>query len=147
MFFISWGSKWEYKRKEDGLAVSKLCPNCHRYGDFFEVVPTKYFTLFWMPIAPTETKNSLLECSECQERFYIQQSDYAAAPASRKKTNVIEMPSPEIKKPNSPTKEINFIFECENCEKKLRVPKSDSVYIVSCPNCKNSFKVKSGRRI
>jgi hypothetical protein len=47
-------------------------------GKFFEVIPTKYFSIFWIPIAPTESIKSLLECPNCHERFYIQQNDYSS---------------------------------------------------------------------
>jgi ribosomal protein L33 len=96
MFFVSWGSKWEYKTKENGLIIDKYCPECNRYGEFFEVIPTKYFTLFWIPIFPTETKKALLECPNCHERFYIQSSDYYSA---KKGPSVINTLPPIPKKP------------------------------------------------
>jgi len=144
MFFISWGSKWEYKRKDQGLIVGKLCPECNSYGEFFEVIPTKYFTLFWIPVSPTETKKSLLECPNCHERFYTQTQDYYSA---KQKPNVIEAPPPIKKRPKPPLKEIHFIFECEECSQKLRVPQNKEILRVSCSKCKNSFKVKNGKRI
>jgi hypothetical protein len=78
MFFI-WGSKWEYRVEGDGLRVGKLCPECGVRGEFFEVIPTKYFSIFWIPIVPTETKKSLLECPNCHERFHIQVDDFVSA--------------------------------------------------------------------
>jgi ribosomal protein L33 len=120
MFFISWGSEWSYKRKKGYLSVEKLCPECDKRCEFVEVVPTKHFTLFWIPVFETETKKPLLECTRCQSRFYIQPSDYAAA---------------------------KCIFECEHCSQKLRVPQKDAVISVRCPTCGTSFKVKDGIRV
>ena len=70
MIFI-WGSKWKYKVKPNGLRVRKLCPECHTHGQFFEVIPTKYFTAYWIPLLPTDTKKSVLECPNCHEHVYI----------------------------------------------------------------------------
>ncbi len=71
MFFIIWGSKWKYERKQGGMMVNKTCPACLREGVFFEVIPKKYFTLYWIPLFSTEQKSSLLECPNCHEKFYI----------------------------------------------------------------------------
>ncbi len=76
MFFLVWGSKWKHKRKENGLILYKQCPECNRSGEFFEVIPKKYFTLFWIPILPTEKKKSVFECPNCHERFYMQNQDH-----------------------------------------------------------------------
>ena len=142
--FIAWGSKWKYKVKKNGLCVNKMCPECDQNGDFFEVIPTKYFTLFWIPLASTETKKALLECPYCHERFYIQSSDYYAA---NKQANVIVMPPPIKKKMIPPKKEISFIFKCEECSQKLRVPQKKETIAVHCPKCNNSFRVKNGKII
>jgi len=48
--FISWGSKWKYEKKLNGLKIDKKCPECSSFGEFFEVIPKKYFTLYWIPI-------------------------------------------------------------------------------------------------
>jgi Zn finger protein HypA/HybF involved in hydrogenase expression len=144
MFFISLGSKWEYKKEANGLLVDKLCPECERHGEFFEVIPTKYFTVFWIPVSPVEKKKPLLECPNCNERFYIQTSDYSSAKII---PDVIKTPPPAKKSPKPPEKEIHFIFECEECSQKLRVPQKNEIISVHCPNCNNSFKVKKGKRI
>jgi len=51
--------------------VNKTCPACRREGVFFEVIPKKYFTLYWVPLFSTEQKPSVLECPGCHEKFYI----------------------------------------------------------------------------
>jgi hypothetical protein len=71
MFFIIWGSKWKYEKKPGGMVVNKFCPNCKRQEDMFEVIPKKYFTLYWIPLFSTEQKDPLLECPNCHEKFYI----------------------------------------------------------------------------
>ena len=144
--FIAWGSKWQYKVKKNGLRVEKMCPECDKRGAFFEVIPTKYFTLFWVPTASTETKKPLLECPNCHERFYIQQSDYLSAikqlsKTTQKRDNVIYMPH---------SKEIDSggcIVPCENCGQKLRVPQKDKMLKITCPSCKNIFYFKNGEKI
>lgn len=145
MFFISWGSKWKYERREGGLIVDKLCPSCHKYGEFSEVVPIKYFTLFWVPIFQTEKKQAVLECPNCQARFYIQANDYNGGKKNR--AGIIEMPPSSEKTPKAPVRETNCIFECEQCLQKLRVPKKQTTIIVRCPKCSNRFIVKNGVRI
>ncbi|MEA1949301.1 MAG: zinc-ribbon domain-containing protein [Thermodesulfobacteriota bacterium] len=144
--FIAWGSKWEYKVKKNGLRVEKMCPECDKRGEFFEVIPTKYFTLFWIKTAPTETKKPLLECPNCHERFYIQQSDYLSAISrlsklNQKKDNVIHLP-------HSMEKGIDgFIILCENCNQKLRVPQKDKMLKITCPSCKNTLYFKNGKKV
>lgn len=142
--FIVWGSKWQYKVKENGLRVNKMCPECDRRGDFFEVIPTKYFTLFWIPLSPTETKKPLLECPHCHERFYIQHHDYMNAikrlsELKQKKTNVLHMPYENHSISNY------TIFPCEHCGQKLRTPIKEELLKVTCPSCKNIFHFIDGK--
>lgn len=144
--FITWGSKWEYKVKEDGLRVDKLCPECDMRGEFFEVIPTKYFTIFWIPIKSTETKKPLLECPHCHERFYIQQPDYVSG--------IKNLSKPKINKPtviHLPQAETDYrdicITQCRNCDHKLRVPKNDKMLRITCPLCNNSFILRNGEYI
>jgi tetratricopeptide (TPR) repeat protein len=126
-----------------GLRVEKSCPECGTRGIFFEVIPTKYFSIFWIPVKPMETKKPLLECQNCHERFYIQQSDYLSAikdlPKSKTKENKV------IHLPQDP---IDFcIVPCDNCGQKLKVPKNDKMLGVTCPSCKNTFNFQKGEKV
>ncbi len=127
MIFV-WGSKWKYKVKPNGLHVEKYCSECHIRGEFFEVVPTKYFTAYWIPLFPTETKESVLECPNCHEHLYIQQSDYLSA-MKKQQTGTLCM------------------FICEGCGQKLRVPQKANTIKVTCPSCRDTFNVRNGRKI
>jgi len=137
-FFFAWGNKWIYKVKEEGLRVEKICPECDLRGIFFEVVPTKYFSIFGIPTAATETKKPLLECPNCHERFYIQQSDYLKAfKDSRRKipANLQEESRDSL------------ILRCENCNQKLKVPSTEKMLKVTCPTCKNTFNFHKGHKV
>jgi hypothetical protein len=143
VFFLNWGSQWKYNPKEGGLRVEKLCPECGMRGKFFEVIPTKYFSIFWIPVAPTESKKSLLECPNYHERFYIQQSDYLSAikdvAKSKPKYNkIIDLPQDSI--------EI-CIVPCDNCGQKLKIPKNDWRLKVTCSSCKNTFHFQKGEKV
>ena len=144
--FIIWGSTWRYKPKADGLRVKKMCPECEKTRDLFEVIPTKYFTVFWIPIAPTQTKKPLLECSNCHERFYIQGSDYLTAitdlSASQVETSRAT-PLPESQEVSTPIS----IAVCDRCGQKLRIPKNSNVFRVKCPSCRNTFDFQNGRKV
>ena len=142
-FFFSWGSKWKYEAPVGGLRVEKSCPDCGVRGRFFEVIPKKYFSIFWIPVAPTESKKPLLECPNCHERFYILQSDYLSAikDATESKTKdnkVIHLPQDPIDV---------CIVPCENCGQKLKVPKNDKMLRITCPSCKNTFHFHKGEKI
>jgi hypothetical protein len=142
-FFLNWGSKWKYNVKEGGLRVEKLCPECGGRGKFFEVIPTKYFSIFWIPVAPTESKKPLLECPNCHERFYIQQADYLSAindlgQSKTKHNKVIHLPQDSIDA---------YIVQCDNCGQKLKVPKNDRMLKVTCPSCKNTFHFQKGEKV
>ena len=69
--FLIWGSRWQYEIKSGGLRVQKKCPECDRTGEFIEVKPTKYFTLYFIPLIETESKRTVLECPHCKSHFYI----------------------------------------------------------------------------
>lgn len=145
MLFIAWGSKWQYKVKENGLRVNKICPECDKRGEFFEVIPTKYFTLFWFPISPTKTQKPLLECPNCHERFYIQHHDYMDAiknlsELNQKKRDVLYMPYDEHKNDKY------TFFHCQNCGQKLRIPIKKELLKITCPSCKNTSLFINGNK-
>jgi hypothetical protein len=114
-----------------------------RERNFFEVIPTKYFSIFWIPVAPTESKNPLLECPNCHERFYIQQADYLSAikdvwKSKPKYSEAIQLPQDSI----------DFcIVPCDICGQKLKVPKNDKLLRVTCLSCKNTFNFQEGEKI
>jgi Zn finger protein HypA/HybF involved in hydrogenase expression len=138
-FFFAWGNRWNYKVKEEGLRVEKFCPECDSRGKFFEVIPTKYFTLFGIPIKATEKKKSLLECPNCHERFYIQQSDYLSAINDSAKTKEHAIHQEES---------TDFcILRCDNCDQKLRVPRTNKMLRITCPACKGSFNLQKGHKL
>ncbi len=127
MFFI-WGSKWKYTPKQQGVRVNKRCPECHTSGEFFEVVPTKYFTVYWIPLFPTEKKEPVLECPNCREHIYLHSSDYWSAA-------------------KEPPPETSHIFMCESCGQKLRIPLRETLLKVTCPSCRETCYVRDGKRI
>jgi len=134
--FIVWGSKWKHKIKENGLRVNKICPECNRSGEFFEVIPSKYFTLFWIPLVATETKKPLLECPHCHARLYIQQHDY---------NNAIKG-FYEQKRSNNIDRSNCIIFQCINCAQKLRIPIKNKLLKITCPVCKKIFYFHNGKQ-
>ena len=141
-FFLNWGSKWKYNVKEGGLRVEKLCPECTTRGIFFEVVPTKYFSIFWIPVAPTESKKPLLECPNCHERFYIQQSDYLSA------IKDVAKPKINVDRAIHLSNGHDFcIVPCDYCGKRLKVPNNNKMLRVTCPSCKNTFNFQKGEKI
>ena len=133
--FVIWGNKWRHKTKGNGLRVEKFCPECDRRGEFFEVVPTEYFTLFFIPIFRLDTKKPLLECPNCHTRFYIQPQDYLSGVKTFSKSNN----DGEIKKEDC-------IIVCENCGKKLRVPRRDDRIKGACPSCRSTIYFQNGQK-
>jgi phage FluMu protein Com len=142
MFFIAWGSKWEYKVVENGLLINKKCPACQNINRFKEVVPVKRFTLFWAPLFELERKAPLLECENCDEHFYITESD-------RNYNNAgmiagIKNPFHRDDNPNIEITDNAYIFVCKKCSQKLQVPKNDGPIHVICPKCEMEFTYKDG---
>ncbi len=74
--FVIFGTSWKYKKKPGGMRIVKVCPNCRRDGEFYEVVPKQYISLYFIPLIPISEKNSLLECPNCHKKFYIQSDDH-----------------------------------------------------------------------
>lgn len=71
MFFIIFGSKTRYQRFEGSRSFRKQCAACRQISDMHEVQPTRYVTLFWLPIVPYKREQVILECSRCQAHFYL----------------------------------------------------------------------------
>lgn len=117
MFYIV-GTVTKYP--ETGFFTSKSCPSCHQYVEMHEVIPTKYFSIFWFPIFPIGRKAPILECPICHERFYSSASDKMCrrANAFTGQTSIMENPG---------------IIACKSCGQKLRLPKAGSY---RCPKCK-----------
>jgi hypothetical protein len=145
-FFFSWGNKWQYKVKGDGLKVGKCCPECDKQGIFFEVIPTKYFSIFGIPVTPTETKKPLLECPNCHEKFYIQQSDYLLAIKDLAQTKGNSEKVISLANEQGGSRDI-CIVPCDECGQKLKVPKNDKMLRITCPLCKYTFNFQKGEKV
>ena len=143
MFFV-WGSKWQHKIKKNGLRIHKFCPECDSRGEFFEVIPSKYFTLFWIPLSKTRTKKPLLECPHCHERFYIQQHDYMNAIHKLSTVNQ----NKQLHVPQEDHSSGHYtVNQCQNCEQKLRIPIKKKPLKITCPSCKNIFHFQNGKKV
>lgn len=143
--FIVWGSKWQYPVKPNGLRVEKMCPECDKRGVFFEVTPKKMFTLFWVPISPSETKKSLLECPNCHARFYIQSADYLKGIkdlSETKKKVVIHLPDSSTENSCNAS-----ILNCAKCGQRLHVPDKKVKLKITCPTCRAFFTVENGHQV
>jgi hypothetical protein len=118
MFYIV-GTVTRYP--DTGFFTSKSCPSCHQYVEMHEVAPTKYFSIFWIPLFPLGKKAPILECPICHERFYSAPSDNMyrrANPFAETKTAIAENPD---------------VTTCKSCGQKLRLPKAGAY---RCPKCK-----------
>jgi hypothetical protein len=144
--FLVWGSKWQYKVKENGLRVNKTCPECDNRCDFIEVIPTKYFTLFWIPLFSTETKKPLLECTHCHERVYIQHQDYMNAIKSLSESD--QRKQKELQAQHEDHGNSNCtVFQCQHCRQNLRIPIKKELLKITCPTCKNIFHFQDGMKV
>ena len=133
-FLVLFGTKWMYKKIEDGLVLEKKCSNCGEICDFFEVVPTNYFTLFWIPIFSIKKESSLLECSNCSSKFYMK-DEYKEENFNDEK----EQLDMYLGK--------GFLYKCIKCNNIFRIPFKKKEAILVCENCKDVFKMKNGRII
>lgn len=130
------GSKHKYIPKPNGLEVTKTCPKCNGPRKLFEVVPKEYFTIFWVPLFPTDEKQPVLECPGCQTRFRIDQGDYSLA-AKQRESNV-------PKESSRTTQAERVVVNCPICQCAARVPKADELIRVKCPKCEGKHDVRNG---
>lgn len=63
---IIWGSK---ARKTTGQSGSFFCPSCKADRDYITHKWQRYFTLYFIPLFPTEQLGSYLECRGCRGEF------------------------------------------------------------------------------
>jgi phage FluMu protein Com len=138
-FFVVWGSKWRYNRDAGGRSFRKQCPACRMISDMHEVVPTKYFTLFWLPLFETDRKQSVLECSRCEEHFYLTDDEHHTP---REQTGSYSSSSTGRGVPDDV-----HVLICDRCMQSLRVPQLSKTIEVTCPKCQFQFRVRSGVRV
>ena len=148
--FLIWGSTWQYEIKSGGLRVQKKCPECDRTGEFIEVKPTKYFTLYFIPLIETESKRTVLECPYCKSHFYIHKKDYLAAKQEWQQYSQTGQKSQQAAD-NKPREDLNRniprkIITC-HCGKNLRVPLMEKLIKITCPGCHDTLHVASGEII
>ncbi len=129
MFYIL-GTVWRYS--ETGFYTSKACPSCHQHVEMHEVYPTKYFSIFWIPLFPVGKKAPLFECPICHERFYSSPTD-----------NKYRKVTSGANAPGHVTAEESGVIVCKSCGQKLRIPRSGSY---RCPKCKEPGKVERSLR-
>ncbi len=63
---IIWGSKTRQTRGKTG---SFFCPGCQLDKGYAQVKWSRYFTLYFIPLFPTETLETRLECNSCKGQF------------------------------------------------------------------------------
>ena len=63
---IIWGSKARKKAEATG---SFYCPSCKDDRNYVVYKWQRYFTLYYIPLFPTETLGSYLLCTGCQGEF------------------------------------------------------------------------------
>lgn len=67
---VIFGTQWKYKRKSGGKTKLQMCPGCKRDSEFYEVVPTRYITLYFIPLIPVGSQQgSYYECPFCHKVF------------------------------------------------------------------------------
>ena len=127
------GTKTNYIAKPHGLRVMKNCPQCTRMMEFFEVVPKNYLTVFWVPLVPTGSDESVLECRGCHNRYRMSSSDKIAA--------TLDTSRPEDSPPDLTEK---VIVSCPRCSGHTRIPCTTQRIRVTCPSCKAQFPALNG---
>ena len=64
--FIIWGSRGRVKDVSFG---EFHCPQCDQARDYVHKRAKRYFTLYWIPLFPTETLGEFIECRGCGGQF------------------------------------------------------------------------------
>jgi hypothetical protein len=63
---IIWGSTG----KEKTIASTQIyCPQCRNHAPASHVRVSRYFTLYFIPLFPTETLGEYVRCQQCQGQF------------------------------------------------------------------------------
>lgn len=127
MFILIFGITWKYRKKRDGVQLNKYCPGCQGNRLFMEVVPTKYITLFWLPVIPIQKIQTVLECQNCNEKIH----DHTSCAFELELDGNIHEDYTSSK------------YECANCDEKMTIIEGDGKTTVLCPSCKSGFKIKS----
>jgi len=125
------GTKHDYVPKPRGVRVPRSCPECRRVTTFFEVVPRKYITVFWVPLIPTGKGDAVLECDGCHKHFQISPRDYVEAAARG---------APADAQPAS-SDDDRIVVQCPKCARSARVPLTTQTLRVTCPGCREKFDV------
>lgn len=66
MFFIVWG--WRGRQKVIGTGQF-FCPDCGDYRDYKQIVVTRWFTLYWIPLFKGKQLGDFVECQSCKATF------------------------------------------------------------------------------
>jgi hypothetical protein len=63
---IHWGSRY----REDVVALGQFfCPGCRADAPFKHLRKQKLFTLYFIPLFPTETLGEVVRCDRCKGEF------------------------------------------------------------------------------
>jgi hypothetical protein len=63
---IIWGSRAREKQIATGTFY---CPSCHASGAYSHQRIARYFTLYFIPLFPTETLGEYIRCMRCSGEF------------------------------------------------------------------------------
>jgi hypothetical protein len=78
MFFIVWGSKIIEKKLGQGVF---FCPDCYKETTYSHIKLQKWFTLYWIPLFPTKTLDTVVKCDKCTTMYKERILDIQAAAA------------------------------------------------------------------
>jgi len=67
---IIWGSKW--KIKEEG-SINLICDGCQE-EELMVCSTRRWFTLFFIPVIPTSSKEYYLHCLSCENSYELENS-------------------------------------------------------------------------
>jgi zinc ribbon protein len=66
VLFIIWGSKGRVRSVGKG---EFFCPSCKQSAPYEQMKASRYFTLYFIPLFPTETLAEWVKCSQCQSEY------------------------------------------------------------------------------